>query len=218
MVSESVKRGIRDLRYLLNRGYPRSSAVEFVSDHYQLELDDRHLLARCVFSDEEVRKHQKLRSDVEEVSDCEIGVDGYNVIITVESIQRGKRVVICDDGFVRDLRALFGKYRMDDHTDMAVETVVELLRKIDPARVEFFYDKQVSKSGELAGFTRRVMDDCGLEGGASTSGETDAEVRKMEIAASSDRAVIEKSRGAVDLPGELLGMAEEGQILDLWEI
>ena len=45
-----ISDAVRDLRYLLNQGYPRDSAVNFVANHYRLPLNQRHLLARCVFS------------------------------------------------------------------------------------------------------------------------------------------------------------------------
>lgn len=35
---------VQDLRYLLDQGYPRGSAVNFVSNHYRLPLRSRHML------------------------------------------------------------------------------------------------------------------------------------------------------------------------------
>ena len=54
-----ISDAVRDLRYLLNQGYPRDSAVNFVANHYRLPLNQRHLLARCVFSRLEVAEHRQ---------------------------------------------------------------------------------------------------------------------------------------------------------------
>ena len=48
-----------DLKYLLNRGYRKNVALKFVSNHYRLRKEDRHLLARCVFSDGEIETREK---------------------------------------------------------------------------------------------------------------------------------------------------------------
>jgi len=42
-----------ELRYLLNRGYRKKMAVEFISNHYGLTREQRNLLVRTTFSDEE---------------------------------------------------------------------------------------------------------------------------------------------------------------------
>ncbi|KXA89655.1 hypothetical protein AKJ57_05055 [candidate division MSBL1 archaeon SCGC-AAA259A05] len=217
MLSPKIKRSIQDLRYLLDRGYPRDSAVEFVSDHYQLELDDRHLLARCVFSRDEVQDHRKRLIDSSDVRDFEIGIDGYNVLITIESILKGERIVRCDDGFVRDLQAIFGKYKMSEFTDKAVIKIIKALKEMEPGRVVWLFDKQVSKSGELAGYTRRELDRMGLEGDAKTTVGTDAKVWKFEVSATSDRVVIERSERVLDIPFEFLEGKEEN-LIDLTEI
>ncbi|TDA31893.1 MAG: DUF434 domain-containing protein, partial [Hadesarchaea archaeon] len=59
MWSERTGEAVKDLRYLLDRGYPRELAVRVVSDHYCLPSQQRHLLARCVFSREEAEENRK---------------------------------------------------------------------------------------------------------------------------------------------------------------
>ena len=164
---------VRDLRYLLDHGYPRDSAVNFVSNHYRLPLRERHLLARCVFSRGEAAEHRRKIVGVGAVGGRSLGVDGYNVIITLESILKGKQVVRCDDGFVRDLRAIFGKYKTSRETERAVEEVLKVVAKARPSKVAVFFDKQVSRSGELAGKVRRGLRELGLKGGSRAAGGVD---------------------------------------------
>ncbi len=217
MLSDELKRAIRDLRCLLNRGYPRSSAVKFVADHYQLVLDDRHLLTRCVFSEDEINDHRKRLVKPGEMEGRNVGIDGYNVLITVESVMSGERVVKCDDGFIRDLQAIFGKYKISDSTEPAVFKILDILEDLKPAKVFFFFDKQVSKSGELAGLIRRELENRGLGGGARTTKGTDAEVWGVDVSASSDRIIIERSDRVLDIPSEIVRKTE-ANLLDLTNI
>lgn len=217
MIHSETREAIRDLRYLLDQNYPRTSSVEFVSDHYQLEPDQRHLLARCVFSKQEKADHQERLVGSSEVRGRKLGVDGYNVLITAESILEGKRVVICDDGFVRDLRAIFGKYKMSEATERALDRLLRAVVKSNPQKVVLFFDKQVSRSGELAGMARGKLDDMGIKGSARTTVGTDMEVRDFEIVSSSDRGIIKKSQEVWDIPMEIL-RREKAEVLDLTEI
>ncbi|KXB05453.1 hypothetical protein AKJ50_00745 [candidate division MSBL1 archaeon SCGC-AAA382A13] len=203
---------IHDLRYLLNRGYPRDSAVEFVSDHYLLELEKRHLLTRCVFPRKEIKKHRKSSADKSDVRGKEIGVDGYNVLITVETILNGDKVINCDDGFIRDLQAIFGKYKMNETTKPALLEILQLLKTMEPEKVLIFFDKQVSKSGELAGLARKKLKKLKINGNARTATGVDKKVWECEISASSDIVVIEKSRKVLDIPKEVIKEKKSGLI------
>lgn len=217
MLSENLRRAVYDVRYLLNREYPRDSVVELVSDHYQLESDKRHLLTRCVFSKKETKTHQSRLVKFLRIEDKELGVDGYNVLITVESILKGDRVIKCDDGIIRDLQAIFGKYKMNDYTEEAVEKILEIISEVSPRKFALFFDKQVSKSGELAGFIRRKIEEKGLSGDAQAIGGVDKSVWEFEISASSDRVIIEKGEKIVDIPKELLKRRQENY-LDLTKV
>ena len=211
---EKIARAVRNLRYLLDQGYPRDSAVNFVSNHYRLPLSERHLLARCVFSKREVVEHRRKAVGTGMVRGKRLGIDGYNVLITLESILTGKQIVRCDDGYIRDLRAIFGKYRTTPATAQALSAFIRTVAKTKPKSVVVFFDKQVSRSGELAADVKRRLKREKLEGDASAVGGVDLKLRAFDVVASSDRAVIERVKAVWDLPAELM-KRKKANVLDL---
>jgi len=197
-------RAVQNLRYLLNQGYPRESAVNFVANHYRFPLNQRHLLARCVFSKIEIVEHRRKAIRAGAVRGKRLGVDGYNVLITLESIFTRKQVVRCGDGYIRDLRAIFGKYRISPATTRALAELLRIIARAKSSHVEFLFDKQVSRSGELAGMVRQRLKQAGLKGDAQAIGGVDLKLRSFDVVASGDRAIIRRARAIWDIPAELL--------------
>ena len=209
---------IRDLRYLLDHGYPRDSAVTFVANHYRIPAKERHLLTRCVFSKQETEKHRKKAVGPRWVKGKRLGVDGYNVLITVEGILAGRHVIRCDDGFVRDLQAIFGKYRTTPLTPQAKTAISKLIALARPERVDVLFDQQVSRSGELAASFREEMKRLGIEGDARTVAGVDYKVRGFEVVASSDRAIIARAKAVWDIPAEVAKGRKAAKVLDLTKL
>ncbi|MBA7597530.1 hypothetical protein ES703_04533 [subsurface metagenome] len=199
-----IVRAVQNLRYLLNQGYPRESAVNFVANHYRFPLNQRHLLARCVFSKIEIVEHRRKAIRAGAVRGKRLGVDGYNVLITLESIFTRKQVVRCGDGYIRDLRAIFGKYRISPATTRALAELLRIIARAKSSHVEFLFDKQVSRSGELAGMVRQRLKQAGLKGDAQAIGGVDLKLRSFDVVASGDRAIIRRARAIWDIPAELL--------------
>jgi hypothetical protein len=191
--------------------------VNFVANHYRLPLDERHLLARCVFSKIEAAELGRKAVGAGTVRGKRLGVDGYNVLITLESIITGKRVVRCDDGYIRDLRAIFGKYRATPATNKALSALIQTLTKVGPKTISVFFDKQASRSGELAAEVRRQLKRAGLKGDASAVGGVDMKLRAFDVVASSDRAVIGRVKAVWDIPAELL-KRKKADVLDLMKV
>jgi len=210
----SLKKAVRDLRYLLNHEYPRESAVNFVSNHYRMHLEERHLLVRCVFSKAEINAHQRKAVEAAGVKGKRLGVDGYNILITTESILTGKQVILCDDGYIRDLRAIFGKYRSGPDTARAIKAIVKVVVKSAPKETLVLFDKQVGHSGELASDFRERLRLSGLKGDSFAVGGVDMKLREFDVAASSDRAVIEKSKAIWNLPAEIV-RTRKANLMDL---
>lgn len=217
ILSNRLQNAIHDLRYLLDHGYPRDSAVTFVANHYRLTLEQRHLLARCVFSRREIAVHKSKVISSKKVNGKHLGVDGYNTLITLESILTGKQVVRCDDGHIRDLRAIFGKYKLSQATDRALAELLEILERARPRDVVVLFDKQVSRSGELAGATRRGLKKFGLKGNSRATSGVDFKLRAFDVVASSDRAIIQRAKAVWDIPADVVAK-KAIKVLDLTEL
>ena len=172
------------------------------------------MLARCVFSRKEVAKLSRKAVRIGALRGRRLGVDGYNVLITLESILTGGQVVRCDDSYIRDLRAIFGKYKPSLVTDRALAELLGILRRARPKEVVVLFDKQVSRSGELAGATRRGIKKFGLNGDSRAVSGVDFKLRAFDVVASSDRAIIWRAKAVWDIPSELL-RRKKANILEL---
>jgi hypothetical protein len=131
-------------------------------------------------------------------------LDGYNCIITVESLLTGYPVYLCDDGFLRDTRGLFHRYKTGLSALSAIDEILSLLCESGTSRVELLLDCQISRSGELAGEIRSMMAERRLPGDARCIKDVDHKLKICgEVVASSDGNVIDCAAEAVDLPAEI---------------
>ncbi|MGA9097410.1 MAG: DUF434 domain-containing protein, partial [Methanotrichaceae archaeon] len=104
----------------MGRGYPKESAIRFVADHYRLPEWQRFVLVRVVVASSQTSARMAKLVPLEALNRKEILIDGYNVLITVESILEGCPVYLCDDGLLRDIRGIFRSYRQSKITDQAL--------------------------------------------------------------------------------------------------
>ena len=139
-----------------------------------------------------------------------IFIDGYNVLITVESIcnQEYSSIIMCDDGVLRDTNAIFGRYKINSHTEIALINIINILKHYHPKCVYFLYDSPVSKSGELAKLTNSLLKNNQLHGNAVTNKNVDYELVKLVknhdgIVATSDGVVMDKIENILDIPCEI---------------
>jgi len=205
-----------DLRYLLERGYHRESALRLIVDKYQLSTKQRLLLYRAVYDASTAAKHKEKIITVDKIRDSKLAIDGYNVLITVESGLRGGLLALCDDGFIRDISAVHGKYRITSMTEKAVSIIVKAVQELKPAKTNFFFDAQVSRSGELASQVRRTLKGSGLTGSAYAVERADiSTLNSGDIIATSDSVLISKARAVFDLAGEILKKNSSATILVL---
>ncbi len=180
-----------DIRYLLDRGYPQKGAVSFVCNHYRLGRESRHLLSRAVISKAVSEKRKKKFLQCEKIKGNNIVIDGYNIIIGMESILE-KKAFICDDGVVRDVKGVFRNFKTSENTGNAIGVILQFLEEKSPSHICFLLDSQVSESGLLARTLREKMAACGLEGDAMTSKHVDYDLKHSDdIVASSDGAIID---------------------------
>lgn len=189
-----------DLKYLLDRGYPKTTALNLVVNHYHLSAKEKNFLHRYVQSDADILSRRGKKIHPSKVRGKTVVVDGYNILITAEAVLAGTGVVRSMDGLMRDTSAVFSKYRFTEKTKAALKEIILALLEQRPASVLFIFDSQMSGSGELASYVRRKLSELGLRGDARTSNSSDAEIAGMdEITASSDGIIIDKVSRVVDI-------------------
>ncbi len=147
-VLPTLREAAVDLRYLYGRGYAWTASTKLVGDRYRLVKRQRELLERAVCSNSRAALVSSLA--LSSVRGESLFVDGYNVLITVESALAGRLVVACDDGLYRDISGMHGTFRTSEVTQEALRLISHTLREHEPEASYWFLDKKMARSGELA--------------------------------------------------------------------
>ena len=147
-----------ELCWLLDRGYTRHSTIQLVGDHHQLNVRQRLAISRAVCSSSNRKIRQAKCLPIEKIKDQQLVIDGFNVIITVETAMAGGLLLGCCDGCIRDIAGIHGTYRQVQETRKAIEIIGKSLQAFVPASVLWLFDKPVSNSGRLAVMVREIAD------------------------------------------------------------
>jgi hypothetical protein len=192
-------------RFLVNHGYGKGSAVRFVGDHHGLDSRQRNRLLREVFSDEQANETRKKTKPLDSIRGNALAIDGFNVLITAETVMFGGDSFVCDDGLVRDNTMAFSNYKVTDKTLKAADAVISLLASARPKTVSWVFDSQISSSGRLAAYVERAMGERGINGNSATYRAADHTLAALgTTVATSDSALIMRVGSVVDLPSGVL--------------
>jgi len=142
--------------WLLDRGYARHSVIQLVGDHYQFVKRQRLAISRaaCSTSNRELRTTSCLQ--IEQIKGRQLVIDGFNLIITIETAMAGGLLLRCCDGCIRDIASIHGTYRQVHETRQAIELIGTVLQSFSPTSVLWLFDKPVSNSGRLAEMVRDI--------------------------------------------------------------
>ena len=201
----SIKKAIEDFKYLINRGYKKDVALNFVANHYKLSKEDRLKIIRTTHSDEEINLTKRKLKRLKDFENETIYIDGFNVLIGLEALIKGHEVVLCDDNIYRDFENVYGKYKINNYTDKAIGLLLEVLKRYKVKAIVYL-DAQVSKSGILAKRIRERMKELGIEGDVFCVKNCDYELKHKEVVATSDSIIIKSDnvKYVVDLIAEAI--------------
>ncbi|KYC45458.1 MAG: hypothetical protein APG12_00125 [Candidatus Methanofastidiosum methylothiophilum] len=193
----------KDLYLLLNRNYPKSYALRFVGDHYGLKNEQRYILSRSVFSKSYIDNTRKKKLNLKDIKGKSIFIDGYNVIITTESVLMGKAFVSMD-GLIRDTRNVSKKHKITKDTLESIECILDLLEKYPPESTQVYLDKMMSKSGKISEIIRDGLEERNLRGDSETVSNVDYTLKNsLGIIATNDSAIISEIKEFIDLPSKV---------------
>jgi hypothetical protein len=200
MSTLNFKNAISDYRLLKNRGYPDKAALKLVADRYRLSGAERNCLLRGVVASGLARTRRAKRLSPDAVPGKALGIDWFNVLITVESFLKGAPLFLADDGVVRDCSGVHGSYRPGPRTDQAIDMIKNTLVRLGPRRVDFFIDSPISHSKLMAVDLEAGFASCPFDRSFALVASADYPLKSYaEVIASSDSVVIDSCRVFIDL-------------------
>ena len=214
-LKEKLLKPARDIRSILRWGYPKFATIRFVADHFQLSVEERHILTRVIMPPDRIVSRINKKVACAGIKDRNLLLDGYNVLLSVDSLLKKGPMWFCDDGYIRDSRYYFSKAKQAEDIEEALDIILKFLSEAGPKSAIFVFDAQISKSGELAGFIRRKLKEHGISGEAKTSKTADFELKtgggnseNNMVVATSDGIIIDSVLQVLDIPACLMEKME----------
>jgi len=144
---EKMRAASRHICYLINEGYDLTQALTFVGNHFFLNERQRLAIARSIAADEQLKNRRAKEKTTAE--GCEVWIDGFNTLITLEVMLSDSILFECMDGTVRDQAAVRGSYRIIPETEEAIRLLFDTLKEMRAGSVRILLDEPVSYSGRL---------------------------------------------------------------------
>lgn len=144
-----LQKAVVDLSYLLSRHYAEKAALKVVGDHYQLDVRQRLAVSRAACSDNSLDYRKTHEIPVEALTGRAVSIDGYNLLIAVESVLSSGVLLRGRDGCIRDMASVHGSYHKVEETLPAIRLIGEVLHKLGVTKAKWRFDAPVSNSGKL---------------------------------------------------------------------
>jgi len=144
-----LRQGLEDLSWLLTRGYPERASLKLVGDRFRLQQRQRMALRRCSCSLEEATGRRRRALSPGDLPGKVLYIDGFNLLIGIESALSDGFIFEGVDGCYRDLASIHGSYKRVMETEEAIRLTGIGLQQLQVAEVEWLLDRPVSNSGKL---------------------------------------------------------------------
>ncbi|MCF8033974.1 MAG: DUF434 domain-containing protein [Desulfarculaceae bacterium] len=201
----ALRQAARDMRYLLARGYPRELGLKLTGDRWGLDAPAREVLRRGAFAPREAEARRARLLPLSAAAGQAVGVDGHNVLITLESALSGAVLVAADDGVIRDIGQRGRHFGPSQATQQAAGLMMDALAGAGAGEVLILLDAPLSKSGELAAGLRAMLARAGMAGQARAVAAPDRELAAFGgLVASGDSMVIDAAARPLDLAGSII--------------
>ncbi len=145
----TFKEAADDACYLLSRGYAEKSTIQLVGNRYKLNKRQRMAITRISASDQQLEWRKKSEIYSGELEGGMVMIDGFNLLILMESALSGAYIFKGRDGAYRDLSSVHGSYKRVKKTISAIQLIGKALQQLKVKRVTWHLDRPVSNSGRM---------------------------------------------------------------------
>lgn len=206
-----------DLSWLLSRGYAPAGALKLVGDRYGLRARQRLAVMRSACSDDQLDRRRRTQIPVESLAGRSVLIDGFNLIITLESALGGAFLFVGRDGCIRDLAGLHGTYRIVHETPVALGLLAEALGRFGVREAAILLDRPVSNSGRLRGLIEAFAAERGLSWQVRLENSPDNILRQStDPVLSADGAVLDGCCTWANLTAAILSQIPVAKCINLF--
>ncbi|UWX59129.1 DUF434 domain-containing protein [Chryseobacterium oranimense] len=200
-----LKMAAQDMLYLLTRDYPEKASSELVGNRYKLKTRQIQALRGASASEKQIKDRKSKQLEAAELEGKVLYIDGFNVLILMESLLSGAYIFEGSDGCFRDLSGVHGTYKRVNQTLIAVELVAVFFQKAKIQKLVWIFDKPVSNSGRI----KEIILDFAHENNLNWEAELEYNPDKflaenLEIATSSDAWILDHCKMWFNLIGYLI--------------
>ncbi|OVE57761.1 DUF434 domain-containing protein [Chryseobacterium mucoviscidosis] len=202
---EKMKLAVQDMQYLLSRNYAEKASSELVGNHYRLKTRQIQAVRGASTSETQLQNRKSKQLGISELKTKTIYLDGFNVLILLESLLSGAYIFEGTDGCFRDLSGVFGTYKRVNQTQKAIELVASFLHKSHAEKLIWIFDKPVSNSGRI----KQMIMDFAIENNLNWNVELEFNPDKFlaenaEILVTSDAWILDHCKSWFNLIGYLI--------------
>lgn len=212
-----LRTAVVELSWLLSRGYTMGASCDLVGDRYQLTSRQRLAIARVSCTEEQVTKRQASCLPPAALKGQTLLIDGFNLLITIETALGGGAIFSCADGCCRDLSSVYGSYKIVAETGPAIEQIGRTLEKASPKKAIWLFDRPVSNSARVAKTVRDIAAEHHWPFEAELTDSTDSLLsNSSHTVITCDSAILERSGSWCNLACETIAQQIPGAwIVDL---
>lgn len=208
-----MKIASRHVNYLINEGYDIKQATTFVGNHFILSERQRLAIARSLSTTEQLdNRKSKEKTSAE---GCELWIDGFNTIITLEVMFSNSILYRGMDGTIRDLAALRGTYKIIPETTDAVKLLFDVLSDMNAESVHILLDEPVSNSGRLKALIADIGENYNIKLDIQVLKDVDRTLYDKENVITSDAIILDHCKSWINVMKKCLEK-HESNVFQVW--
>lgn len=200
-----LKWAVQDMQYLLSRGFAEKASSELVGNHYRLKTRQIQAVRGASASENQIQNRKSKQLTISDLNNKTVYLDGFNILILLESLLSEAYIFEGVDGCFRDLSGVFGTYKRVNQTFASIEWIATFFKKAKVEKLVWVFDKPVSNSGRI----KQIILDFAIENHLNWEVELEFNpdkflVENAEITVSSDAWILDHCRNWFNLVGYLI--------------
>lgn len=201
----NLRQAVTDYSWLLTRQYPEKSALKLVGDRFRLKARQRFAVQRCGCADQVAELIQANAVAASQLDGQLVLIDGFNLLILIESALSGGFLLKGRDGCFRDLASVHSTYRQVVETQEAIKLIGNHLQILNAKYCIWYLDRPVSNSGRLRSLLLEIAEQQQWNWEVELEYNPDKVLQEAAgIVVSSDNIILQNVERWFNLPNHIL--------------